>query len=81
MRPEMHEVALPHTRPLSLHSHVGLVVLPNLLDTHIVFSINEGLSGGICLSQCHNTGNILEVMLVVYLDLWVQAWDEGWSED
>lgn len=57
-------------RPLSLHSHVGLVVLPNLLDTHIIFGINEGLSSGIRLSQCHNTCNVLEVMLVVYLDLW-----------
>lgn len=76
----MHGVGSPE-RPLSLHLHVGLVVLPNLLDTHIIFGINEGLSSGICLSQCHNTCNILEVMLIVYLDLWVFAWYEGSSEE
>lgn len=59
----------PLPRSWSLHSHVGLVVLSNLLDTHIIFGINEGLSSSIGLGQCHNTCDILEVMLVVYLDL------------
>lgn len=61
----------PLPRLKFLHSHVGLVVLPNLLDAHIIFGINEGLSSGICLGQCHNTCNVLEVMLVIHLDLWV----------
>lgn len=59
-----------------LHSHVGLVVLPNLLDAYVIFGVNEGLSSGIRLGQCHDTCDILEVMLVVHLDLWV-GWGSG----
>lgn len=60
----------PLPGPQFLHSHVGLVVLPNLLDTHVIFGIDEGLGSGIRLGQCHNTCDVLEVMLVVNLDLW-----------
>ena len=67
----------PLPRPWSFHSHVGLVVLPNLLDAYIVFGINEGLGGGIRLGQCHDTRNVLEVMLVVHLDLWEWGGSQG----
>ena len=70
---------LPASQPLPLprDSHVGLVVLPNLLDAYIVFGINEGLGGGIRLGQCHDTRNVLEVMLVVHLDLWEWGGSQG----
>lgn len=67
----------PLPGPQSLHSHIGLVVLPNLLDAHIIFGINEGLGSGICLGQCHDTCDVLEVMLVVHLDLWEGDGDQG----
>lgn len=67
----------PLLGPRSLHSHVGLVVLPDLLDAHIIFGINEGLGSGVCLGQCHDTCDILEVMLVVHLDLWEWGGDQG----
>lgn len=67
----------PLPGPQSLYSHIGLVVLPNLLDAHIIFGINEGLGSGICLGQCHDTCDVLEVMLVVHLDLWEGDGDQG----
>ena len=67
----------PLPRPWSFHSHVGLVVLPNLLDAYIVYGINEGLGGGIRLGQCHDTRDVLEVMLVVHLDLWEWGGSQG----
>lgn len=68
-------------RPLCLHSHVGLVVLPNLLDAHVIFGINEGLSGGIRLGQCYYAGDVLEVVLVLHLDLWA-GWGSGpWQDE
>lgn len=67
----------PFPKPWSFHSHVGLVVLPNLLDAYIVFGINEGLGGGIRLGQCHDTRNVLEVVLVVHLDLWEWGGSQG----
>ena len=67
----------PLPRPWSFHSHGGLVVLPNLLDAYIVFGINEGLGGGIRLGQCHDTRDVLEVMLVVHLDLWEWGGSQG----
>lgn len=67
----------PLPRPWSPYAHVGLVVLPNLLDAHIVFGINEGLGSGICLGQCHDTCDVLEVVLVVHLDLWEWGGEQG----
>lgn len=67
-------------RPLFLHSHVGLVVLPNLLDAHIILGVNEGLSSGIRLGQCYDAGDVLEVMLVFHLDLWA-GWGSGPWQD
>lgn len=67
-------------RPRFLHSHVGLVVLPNLLDTHIIFGVNEGLSSGVRLGQGHDACDVLEVMLVFHLDLWV-GWGSGPWQD
>lgn len=67
----------PLPRPWFFHSHVGLVVLPNLLDAYIIFGINEGLGGGIRLGQCHDTRDVLEVMLVVHLDLWEWGGSQG----
>lgn len=64
-------------RTQSLDSHVSFVVLPNLLDTHIIFGIYEGLSSGIGLCQSHYTCNILEVMLIFYFDLW--KWSKNQS--
>lgn len=71
----------PLRRPWSLHLHVGLVVLPNLLDTHIVFGINEGLGSGICLGQSHDTCDVLEVVLVVHLDLCGAGQGAGRGQD
>ena len=59
----------PLLRPRPLHSHIGFVVLPNFLDAHVIFGINEGLSSGICLGQCHDARDVLEVVLVVHFDL------------
>lgn len=67
----------PLLRPRSPHSHVGLVVLPDLLDAHIILGVNEGLSSGVRLGQGHDTCDILEVMLVVHLDLWEWGGDQG----
>lgn len=51
------------------HSHVRLVIAPYFLDANIVLGINERLRRGIRLSQSHNAGNVLEVILVVHFDL------------
>lgn len=65
---------------LFLHSHVGLVVLPNLLDANIILGVDEGLSSGIRLGQRYDACDVLEVMLVFHFDLWV-GWGSGPWQD
>lgn len=50
--------------------HVSFVIVTNLLDADIVLGINEGLRCGVSLGQCHNTGNVLKIILIVNFDLW-----------
>lgn len=55
------------------HSHVSFVVVANLLDTNVILCIDEGLRRGVSLGQCHNTGNILKIVLIVHFYLGQQS--------
>lgn len=52
-----------------LSSHVGFVIVPNLLDAHVVLGVDEGLRCGVGLREGHDTGDVLEVVLIVNFDL------------
>lgn len=54
----------------SSHSHVSLVIAPYLLDTDIIFCIDERFRCGVGFCQGNNTCNILKVILIVYFHLW-----------
>lgn len=50
-------------------SHVCFVVVAYLLDPDVIFGVYVGFSSGIGLSECYDTGYILKIIVVVYLDL------------
>lgn len=52
-----------------LYSHVGFIVVANLLDAHIVLCVDEGLRRGVRLRQGHDAGNVLKVILIVNFNL------------
>lgn len=52
-----------------LSSHVGFIIVTDLLDAHVVLRVDEGLGCGVGLREGHDTGDILEVVLIVNFDL------------
>ena len=51
------------------YSHKCLVVAANLLNVDIVLAVDIGFGGGVAVSHCNHTGDILEVIMVVDLYL------------
>lgn len=52
-----------------IDSHISLVVVADLLDANVIFSVDKGLGCGISLGQSHDTGDVLEVVLIIDLHL------------
>lgn len=50
-------------------SHVSFIIVTNLLDADVILCINKRLRCGVRLGQCHNTGNILKIILIVHFHL------------
>lgn len=53
----------------SLHVHVGFVVGADLLDSDVVFGVDERFRGRVRLGQGHDAGDVLELHVVVHLHL------------
>lgn len=70
-----HTFALPFQRirilsqKLSLHLHVGFVVGADLLDSDVVFGVDERFRGRVRLGQRHHAGYVLELHVVLHLHL------------
>lgn len=58
-----------HTMPESICSHVGFIVVSNLLDPDVIFGVYVGFSGSIGLGKGYHTGYILKIIMIVYFDL------------
>lgn len=52
-----------------MHLHVGLVVGADLLDSDVVFGVDQRLGGGVGLGQSHHAGYVLELHVVIHLHL------------
>lgn len=70
-----HKLAPPFQRirtllqNLSLHVHVGFVVGADLLDSDVVFGVDERFCGRVRLGQSHHAGYVLELHVVIHLHL------------
>lgn len=51
------------------NSHVGFVIVTDLLDAHVILGVDERLRRGVGLGQGHYAGNVLEVILAVHFNL------------
>ena len=49
--------------------HVSFVLVAYLLHVDVVLAVYVGLCGGITVSDSHNAGDVLEVVMVVYFNL------------
>lgn len=61
------------------HLHVSLVIVTNLLNADIVLCVNKRLRCGIGLGQGHDTGNVLEVILIVHFHLFKESKYENYT--
>lgn len=52
--------------------HVGLVIVTDFLDSDVILGIDKRFRCGICLCQSHNTSNVLEIVLIVHFDLYIE---------
>lgn len=59
------------------YSHVGFVIIANLLDAHIILCVDEGFRCGVGLREGHNAGNILKIILIVNFNLEKQRHKNG----
>lgn len=53
--------------------HVGLVIIPNLLDVNVIEGIHVELGGGVTPTHAHHPRYILEVVVVRNSDLHVNT--------
>ena len=58
-----------YNRKDKLYSHEGLVVAADFLNMDIVFAIDVGFCRRITVGNGHHTGNVLEIVMVIYLNL------------
>jgi len=49
--------------------HVGFVIRADLLDPDVILGVDERLSGCVCLSDGHDTCDVLEVTVIVNFHL------------
>lgn len=54
---------------LSMHVHVSFVVGTDLLDSDVVFGVDEWFRGGVGLGQSHDASYVLELHVVLHLHL------------
>lgn len=54
--------------------HERLVRRSNLLYMEVMFGVNEGLRGGVSVSDCHHPSQVLEVVVIPDPHLWTRRW-------